>query len=153
MPLHVSCTCAHNQEFKIALYSLWFHHTYRWPSRAQVERVHSQPVHETSTYRCDDTRGCIMQFWLPDDDHMGSKNVEAWNKDYCKTKILCIKLVNYWENICNCFPTILCHLEEEFYSGECSVVEMICYITFWLLTRGTPNWLAYKLFMWVDFGN
>jgi len=32
MPLHVSSTCARNQEVKIALHSLWFHHTYRWPS-------------------------------------------------------------------------------------------------------------------------
>ena len=24
--------------------------------------VLSQPVHETGTYRCDDNRGCIMQF-------------------------------------------------------------------------------------------
>ena len=23
---------------KIVLYSLWYHHTYRWPSRAQIER-------------------------------------------------------------------------------------------------------------------
>jgi len=38
MPLHVSSTCAHRQEIKIILYSLWYHHTYRWPSRAQVER-------------------------------------------------------------------------------------------------------------------
>jgi hypothetical protein len=37
-PLHVSSTCAHHQEVKIALRSLWYHHTYRWPSRAQVER-------------------------------------------------------------------------------------------------------------------
>ena len=40
-------------------------HTNRWPSRAQV---------------CDDTRGCVMQFWLPDDEPMSSKHVEAWNK-------------------------------------------------------------------------
>ena len=40
MPLHVSSTCAHHQEVKIALHSLWYHHT----------------------YRCDDTRGCVMQF-------------------------------------------------------------------------------------------
>ena len=26
------------QEVKIVLYSLWYYHTYRWPSRAQVER-------------------------------------------------------------------------------------------------------------------
>ena len=42
MPLRVSSTCAHQQEVKIAVHSLWYHHT-------------------------------------------------------CKTKILCIKLVNYWD--------------------------------------------------------
>jgi len=41
MPLHVSSTCAHHQEVKIALHSLWYHHT----------------------YRCDDTRGCV-KYWL-----------------------------------------------------------------------------------------
>jgi len=35
MPLHVSSKCAHHQEVKIALHSLSYHHTYRWPSRAQ----------------------------------------------------------------------------------------------------------------------
>ena len=40
--------CAHHQEVKIALHSLWYHHT----------------------YRCDDTRYCVMQFWPPDDEHM-----------------------------------------------------------------------------------
>jgi len=29
MALHVSGTCAHHQEVKIALHSLWYHHTYR----------------------------------------------------------------------------------------------------------------------------
>jgi len=64
---------AHHQEVKIALHSLWYHHTYRWPSRAQVERglvempmvfqpVLSQLVHQTATDSCDDTRGCVMQF-------------------------------------------------------------------------------------------
>ena len=38
MPVHVSSLCAHHQEFKIALHSLWYHHT----------------------YRCDDTRGCVI---------------------------------------------------------------------------------------------
>ena len=28
--------CAHRQEVKIVLYSLWYHHTYRWPSRARL---------------------------------------------------------------------------------------------------------------------
>jgi len=27
--------CAHHQEVKIALHSIWYHHTYRWPFRAR----------------------------------------------------------------------------------------------------------------------
>ena len=69
MPLHVSSTCVHRQEAKILLYSLWYHHAYRWPSRAQV--------HGTATYRCDDTRDCIIQFCPRDDEHMCSKHVDA----------------------------------------------------------------------------
>jgi len=34
-------------------------------------------VHMTATYRCDDTRGCVMQFRPPDEEHMCSKHVEA----------------------------------------------------------------------------
>ena len=52
----------------------------RWMSGAQVERGLSQPVHGTATYRCDDTRDCIVQFWPPDDEHLCSKHVEARNK-------------------------------------------------------------------------
>jgi len=36
--------------------------------------------HHDHTYRCDDTRGCFLQFWPPDDEHICSKHVEAWNK-------------------------------------------------------------------------
>ena len=39
--------------------------------------VLSQPVHRTATYRCDDTRDSIVQFWPPDDEHLCSKHVEA----------------------------------------------------------------------------
>jgi hypothetical protein len=53
-------------------------------------------VHETATYTCDDTRGCVMQFWPPGDEHMCSKHVESWNKLIVK-QILFIKLVNYWD--------------------------------------------------------
>jgi len=28
--------CAHHHEVKIVLYSIWYHHTRRWPSGAQV---------------------------------------------------------------------------------------------------------------------
>ena len=30
--------CTHHQEVKVVLYSIWYHHTCRWPSRAQVEK-------------------------------------------------------------------------------------------------------------------
>ena len=72
MPLHVSSTCAHRQEDRIVLYSLWYHHTYRWLSRPLT-----QPVHRTATYKCDDTRDCIIKFCPPDDEHMCSKHAEA----------------------------------------------------------------------------
>ena len=47
------------------------------------------------TYWCDDTKGCVTQFWPPDDEHMCSEHVEAWNKLIVK-QILCIKLVKCW---------------------------------------------------------
>ena len=34
-------------------------------------------VHGTATYRCDDTRDCIVHFWPPDDEQLCSKHVEA----------------------------------------------------------------------------
>ena len=62
MPLHVSITCAYHQEVKIALYGLWYLHTYRWPSGAQIERGLSHHMHRTATYMCDVTRCCTIQF-------------------------------------------------------------------------------------------
>jgi len=61
--------CAYHQEVKIVLYSIWYHYNCRWPSSAHIERrlvgfqpVLSQPVHRTATYKCDDTKCCIIQF-------------------------------------------------------------------------------------------
>ena len=48
------------------------------------DAVLSQPVHRTAIYRCDDTRGCIVQFWPPDDENMCSKHVESLNKLFIK---------------------------------------------------------------------
>ena len=47
-----------------------------------LQQVYFMPLHVLSTcahrtYRCDDTRGCVMQFRTPDDKHMCSKHVEA----------------------------------------------------------------------------
>jgi len=45
MPLDVSCTCAHHQEVKIALHSLWYHHTYRCDDKTYCE---TNFVHQVS---------------------------------------------------------------------------------------------------------
>ena len=89
--------CAHHQEVKIALQSLWYQHTYRcevkgwgcfqFPMMFCVLFKYDFSIGDVLRtfqiwllYRCDDTRGCIMQSWPPDDEHMCSKHVEAWNK-------------------------------------------------------------------------
>jgi len=41
------------------------------------------------------TRGCIIQFWPSDDEHMVLETCRGMKYTYCKTKILCIKLVNH----------------------------------------------------------
>jgi len=83
MPLHISSTCAHHQEVKIALHSIWYHHYHH-------------------TYRCDDTRGCVMQFWPPDEEHMCSKHVEAWNKFIVKQKFCASSWLITETNILRC---------------------------------------------------
>jgi len=35
-----------------------------------VHRLRKDSVHGTATYRFDDTRCCIIQFWPPDDEHI-----------------------------------------------------------------------------------
>ena len=42
-----------------------------------ITPIGGRPVHQTATYRCDDTRDCIIEFCPPDDKHMCSKHVEA----------------------------------------------------------------------------
>ena len=42
-----------------------------------IRPIGGRPVHRTATYKCDDTRDCIVQFWPPDDKHLCSKHVEA----------------------------------------------------------------------------
>ena len=56
-------------------------------------------AHVLITYRCDDTRGCVIQFWPPDDEHMCSKHVEAWNKLIVKQKFCASSLLNTEINI------------------------------------------------------
>ena len=60
-------------------------------------------VHVTATYTCDDTRGCVTQFWPPDDEHMCSKHVEAWNKNLLWNKFCASIWLNSEININVCF--------------------------------------------------
>ena len=87
MSLHISNTCAHHHVVKIALHSLWYHHTLGGCLVHRLREDFLQPVHQTATYMCDDTRDCVMQFWPPDDEQMCSKHVEAWNKLIVKQKL------------------------------------------------------------------
>ena len=66
MPLHVSSTCAHHQEVKIALHSLWYHYT----------------------YRCDDFDLLMMSTC--------ARNMYRHEIKLIVKQILCIKLVKYW---------------------------------------------------------
>ena len=43
--------CAHHQEVKIILYSIWYHHTCRWPSRAQLERRDTKQTNQVQQYK------------------------------------------------------------------------------------------------------
>ena len=43
--------CAHHQEVKILLYSLWYHHTYRWPEHVVVPVV-VDAQYTANKYRC-----------------------------------------------------------------------------------------------------
>ena len=86
--------CTHHQKVKLVLYSVWYHHTYRWPSGAQVESYLNVCTGRPST-ECDDARCCIIKFDLLMMSTKCSKHVEPYNKPIIKKMILCLKLVNY----------------------------------------------------------
>jgi len=46
MSLHVSSTCAHHQEVKIVLYSLWYHHTEtsEWSKITKIQFYKYEPI-------------------------------------------------------------------------------------------------------------
>ena len=74
----------------------------------RLREVLSQPVHQTATYRSDDTRGRVIQFWPPDDEHMCSKHVDAWHKLIVKQNFCALSwLITEINNMCvSIFSTI-----------------------------------------------
>jgi len=63
----------------------------------------------THLFQCDDTRGCVMQFWPPDDEYMCSKHVEAWNKLTVKQKFCAwswsVTEINNYSCVYNTLPS------------------------------------------------
>jgi len=58
------------------------------PRRKETLYNKDHDLNTCGSKACDDTRGCVMQFWPLDDEHMCSKHVEAWNKTYCETNFV-----------------------------------------------------------------
>ena len=56
-------------------------------------------THGTVSYRCDDTRCCIIQCWPPADEHNSARNMYRHIMNLKWNKILCIKLVNYLDGL------------------------------------------------------
>ena len=68
-------TCS-SSEAKIVLYNLWYHHT-ETSERSKITKI-------TKITKIILVILVILvildQFWPPDDEHVSSKHVEAWNK-------------------------------------------------------------------------
>ena len=83
-------------------------------------------LHETATYRCDDTRGCVMQFWPPDDEHMCSKHVETATYS-CDDTRGCV--MQFWPPVDEHMCSI--HVEEW---NKRIVKQRFC-VSSWLITQ------------------
>jgi len=71
------------------------------------------PVHRMTTYRSDDTRGCVIQFWPP--NTWCSKHVEAWNKlsvkqTFCASSWLITKIKKCDRRVCGTLFMFHMHL-------------------------------------------
>ena len=110
-------------KFISCLYMFWAHVLVirRSKLRYTASGILSQPVHETATY---DTRGCATQFWPPDDGHMCSKHVEAWNKLIVKQKFCASCWLITEINTCAMF--IIYSIQQR--NFECKVVDVHKYI-------------------------
>jgi len=57
--------CAHFQEVKFVLHSFWYHHTCRWPSRAQVERRQNIKICPIEAPNIPSTNQISFRFFVP----------------------------------------------------------------------------------------
>ena len=98
------------------------------------------------------TRGCVMQFWPPDDEHMCSKYAEAWNKLIVKQKFCASSWLITEINILRCTVSKTSKLTvivnwwlEETKTEKKDKWEIRIYITH--LQHGAQ---AGNFFLWVD---
>ena len=110
MPLHVSSTCAHHQEVKIALHSLWNHHTYRCD---KIKLIAKQILciklvnTEINILRCTVSKTSTKKKTLQ--MLMSLTYIVIWSYGYCGC-ILCSVLLCVW--IVHCV---------EFHSTQCTI--------------------------------
>jgi len=126
-----------------------------------------QSVHEKTTCRCDDTIGCVMQFWPPDDGHMCSKHVEVWNKLIVKQKFCVSSWLNTEINILRCTVSktsknescFLCQFhntDTEFHNSQRShilyslshpYIFLISSVKMGVNSKYCPGWICLKFIM------
>ena len=61
-----------------------------------ITLVGGRPVHDTATYKCDDTRHCIIKFWLPDDEHTVLETCRGMKLNYYKSIICALSWLTLW---------------------------------------------------------
>jgi len=143
--------CAHHQEVKIALHNLWYHHTYR------EDKVLSQPVHGTATYRCDDTRRWQYNFDLLMMSTWCSKHVEAWNKHIVKQKFYASSWLITEINILRCMVSktskYLVHVLWFWIFRFCDIPTVPAQVTRYVsLLKSTPFCQYYIHLLNINFG-
>jgi len=86
MPLHVSSTCAHHQELKIALNSLWYHHTEtsEWSKVTKIQFLKYEEI----------VVKCMCEFFGCDYYVLLTVNM------LCHVQVMFIQLLNLLERYC-----------------------------------------------------
>jgi len=83
MPLRVSSTCAHRQEVKISLFSLWYHHTEtsEWSKITKIQFYKFEQI----------VVKCMFEFFAFDDCVFRTMNM------LCHVEVMFIQLLNLLE--------------------------------------------------------
>jgi len=102
MPLHVSSTCAHHQEVKIALHSLWYPHTEtsEWSKINKIQIYKFELIVEKFMFEFFGCDYCVL-LTVNMLCHVQVTFIQLLNlleRYYVYLPLyLCIKLVNYWD--------------------------------------------------------